>query len=171
MRRLALTVVCLLALAAPGAALALPNAPGDGTLVIRNGQGTAATPVVTLVINGTVLGHVQGGPARLVITDLNSNDGFNPEVAGFGLRRDLSDTTTKWIGNDFKFRAVGVGTYVRITVYGSDVDLVAVGHGKVMLAGSPDAGATDGGYSFNGNAFRSLPGEQTDWLPLAGEIG
>ena len=41
-----------------------------------------------------------------------------------------------WTGTDFTFRAVG-GKFT-ILVYGSHVNLVAAGTGKVRLAGMPD---------------------------------
>ena len=47
-------------------------------------------------------------------------------------------------------------------VYGTDVNLVAVGTGTVRLAGMPDTPNGDGRYSLNGDDFVSLPGVQTD---------
>ena len=51
-----------------------------------------------------------------------------------------------WKGSDLKFRAVGTGKYT-ILVYGSGVNLVAVGKGTVKLAGMPDTPTGDGRYS------------------------
>ena len=61
-----------------------------------------------------------------------------------------------WIGSDFTFRAVG-GKFM-ILVYGSHVNLVAAGTGKVRVAGMPDTPTGDGRYSLNDFDFRSLPG-------------
>ena len=154
MRRLAVLSVSLLALAAPAAAWATTQAPGDGTLVVKNATGPRGVPVVTLVITGAALGHVSG-LGTIVIEDLNPNDAAAPEVTGANVRKDLTDTVTKWSGVDFRFRAVG-GPY-KITIYGSDVDLSAVGHGFVWLTGLSDPTIGDGTYSLNGAGPRSLP--------------
>jgi hypothetical protein len=66
-----------------------------------------------------------------------------------------------WKGQNFKFRAVA-GKNMVVLVYGSGVDLVAIGKGTVKLAGLPDVGVGDGKYSLNGADFVSLPGTQTD---------
>lgn len=155
MRRIAALTVLLLALAVPAAAWALTQSPGDGTLVVKNGTGPRGTPVVTLVITGAAIGHVSG-LGTIVIEDLTPNNAANPEVTGAAYRKDVSDTgtVTKWGGVDFRFRAIGA---YRITIYGSDVDLSAVGHGYVWLTGLSDPTAGDGTYSLNGATFRSLP--------------
>jgi hypothetical protein len=70
-----------------------------------------------------------------------------------------SDTAQMWTGTDFTFRAVG-GKFT-ILVYGSHVNLVAAGTGKVRLAGMPDMTTGDGRYSLNDSDFRSLPDAQT----------
>ena len=156
MRRFAALIVLLLALAVPAAAWALTQSPGDGTLVVKNGTGPRGTPVVILVITGAAIGHVSA-LGTIVIEDLNPNDANTPEVTGAAYRKDVSGTSgtvTKWGGVDFRFRAVGA---YRITIYGSDVDLSAVGHGYVWLTGLSDPTTGDGVYSLNGATFRSLP--------------
>ncbi len=162
MRRTVVICALLAALAVPAAGLAVHLAPGDGTLVVQNGTAPRGTPVVTLVIRGAAIGHISGF-GTLVIDDLTPADGSSPEVTGAIWRRDSGDTATKWGGTDFRFRAVG-GVY-KITVYGAGVDLVASGHGNVILAGSPDTPTRDGQYSLNGGDFRSLPASPTK--PLA----
>jgi hypothetical protein len=57
-----------------------------------------------------------------------------------------------------------------VLVYGSGVDLVAIGKGTVKLAGVPDSGG-DGKYSLNGADFVSLPGTQTDKRVITGSNG
>ncbi len=143
-------------------ALAIRDAPGDGTLVVKNGSAPRGTPVVTLVIRGAVIGQITQG--AVVIDDPTPGDGFSPEVTGASWRKDVGDTTQKWGGVDFRFRAVG-GSY-RITIYGSGVDLVASGHGNVILAGSPDLPTRDGLFSLNGGDFRSLPATPTKQLTV-----
>lgn len=162
MRRTVVSFVFLVALAVPAAGLAVHLAPGDGTLVVQNGTAPRGTPVVTLVIRGAAIGHISGF-GTIVIDDLTAG-GSSPEVTGAIWRKDIGDTTQKWGGTDFRFRAVG-GIY-KITVYGAGVDLVASGHGNVILAGSPDTPARDGQYSLNGGDFRSLPATATKPLSI-----
>jgi hypothetical protein len=157
--------VFLVALVVPAAASALQLKDGDGTLVVTNGTAPRGTPVVTLVIKGAAIGHLDAG--RVVIQDLVPNDPNSPEVTGFSWKRDsqdLTETTYGGVGQNFRFRAVG-GAY-KITIYGQGVDLVASGTGNVVLAGSPDAGGTDGKYSLNGQDFRSLPDTPTKQLQI-----
>ena len=61
-----------------------------------------------------------------------------------------------WGGTDFKFRAVS-GKYT-ILIFGSGIDVVALGSGTVTLTGLVDDPRNDGTYSLNGKAFDSLPG-------------
>jgi|SRR5579885_1099920 len=171
MRRLATLCLPLIALAAPAAALAFASAAGDGTLVVQNGSAPRGVAVVTLVIDGAAIGHVStGSPDQLdtvVIDDVNNTNNIGASVTNGApslTRKTVSDTETKFTGSDFRFRAAG-GLY-KIWIYGSGVDLFAVGQGKVTLQGTPGAGTSDGQYSFNGTPFRSLPPVPSDWLPV-----
>lgn len=165
----------LIALAAPATALALRDAAGDGTLVVQNGAAPRGVPVVTLVIDGTAIGHVSTGspdqPDTVVVDDPNNTDNVGASATnGASMTRKshidptTGDSITKLTGSDFRFRAAG-GVY-KIWIYGSGVDLFAVGQGKVTLQGTPGAGTTDGQYSFNGGAWHSLPPIPTDLLPV-----
>ncbi|MDX6442084.1 MAG: hypothetical protein QOE43_1813 [Gaiellaceae bacterium] len=158
MRRLSVILGLFTVIAVPAAALAAPSATGDGSLVVQNGSAPAGTPVVQLTITGSVIGHVDHG--RIII-DTGVN-GDAADVLGAEYRGDskVSDTAQVWKGYDFKFRAVG-GKNMVVLIYGSGVDLVAIGKGTVRLAGVPDT-VTDGKYSLNGADFLSLPGTQTD---------
>ncbi|MHB8469735.1 MAG: hypothetical protein ACYDCH_08275 [Gaiellaceae bacterium] len=155
MRRPAVLAAFVFALALPGVSLAWGGRDGihDGTLVVRNAQGTVNGPVVALNITGAALGYVGGG--RIVI-DPGPN-GATPEVTGADWRRDFatSDTAQVWGGTTFKFRAVG--GHFTILIYGHDIDVVAIGTGTVTLAGQPDTPNGDGTYSVNGSDFHSLP--------------
>jgi hypothetical protein len=168
MRRTVVTCVVLAAFAVPATALGLRLAPGDGTLVVKNGSAPRGSAVVTLVIRGAAIGQITGG-GKIVIDDPTPDTGSPPEVTGFGWHKSVdagknADTIDVWGGTEtFRFRAVG-GTY-RITIYGSGVDLVASGFGNAILTGSPDAPARDGVYSLSGNEFRSLPTSPTK-LPI-----
>jgi hypothetical protein len=163
MRRLVVICACAAALAAPASALALHASAGDGTLVVRNGDGTRGVPVVAMIIAGAVIGHV--GHGKIVIDDSTPNNRESPEVTGWESRKDgPTDTAQTWSGLDMTFRAVD-GKYT-VLIYGSDVDLVAVGRGTVTLAGTPDTPIGDGSYSLNGDPFRSLPGAVTKPLTI-----
>jgi hypothetical protein len=159
MRRLSVILGLFSVIAVPAAALAAPTATGDGSLVVQNGSAPVGTPVVQLTITGSVIGHVDKG--RIII-DTGVN-GDAPDVTGAEWRGDStrSDTAQVWKGLDFKFRAVA-GKNMVVLVYGTGVDLVAIGKGTVKLAGVPDVGSGDGKYSLNGTDFVSLPGTQTD---------
>jgi hypothetical protein len=131
-------------------------AQGDGSLVVKDASGprTGNVPVVALTITGAAIGHVDQG--RIVI-----DNGSTAEVTrGTGVlwSKDstISDTAQMWGGTDFKFRAVG-GKYT-ILIYGSGIDVVALGTGTVSLTGLVDDPLSDGKYSLNGKAFVSLPG-------------
>jgi hypothetical protein len=155
MRRLALILAGCAALAVPAAALALQGAAGDGSLVIKNGSAPTDTAVVAFVITGSVIGHVDNG--RIII-DPGANSDAVPQVTGAGRPTDStkSDTAQVWKGQDFRFRAVA-GKYT-IVIFGSGVDLVAVGKGTInRIAGDPNLPRHDGQYSLNGADFVSLP--------------
>lgn len=162
---------CLVAAPVAGAAV---RAPGDGSLVVQNGAAPwssvktagqpADVPVAQFQISGSVIGHVDG-LGRIVI-DAGDDTDASVTVLGAGRPADWkkSDTAQMWTGTDFKFRAVN-GTFT-ILVYGSDVNLVAVGKGKVRLAGLPDTPRLDGHYSLNDADFRSLPSVQSPNLSI-----
>ncbi len=157
MRRTAAFGVCFAALAVPAAVSAMVLAPGDGSLVVKDASGprTGNVPVVALIITGAAIGHVDQG--SIVI-----DNGATAEVTkGSGVlwSKDskISATAQMWGGTDFKFRAVGSGKYT-ILIYGSGIDVVALGTGTVSLTGLADDPLNDGKYSLNGKAFVSLPG-------------
>lgn len=171
MRRLALLGLPLVALGAPATALAISAAAGDGTLVVQNGSAPRGVPVVTLVINGTALGHVStGSPDQtdtVVIDDPNNTNGIGASITNGApslTRKTVSTTETKFTGSDFRFRAAG-GVY-KIWIYGTGVDVFAVGKGTVVLQGMPDAGAQDGKYWLNGGDGHSLPVAPSDLLAI-----
>lgn len=162
MRRVVVSFAVFAALAAPAAALAQSTATGDGSLVVKNGEAPAGVPVVMLKITGSVIGHIDYG--RIVI-DAGADSDAVPQVIGAGRPGDTtkSDTAQVWPASgktiDITFRAVH-GTFT-LLIYGSGVNLVAAGSGKVRLAGLPDTPHGDGQYSLNDEDFTSLPGTQT----------
>ncbi|MBV8065978.1 MAG: hypothetical protein JOY72_04025 [Actinobacteria bacterium] len=172
MRRLIFIGLGLGALALPAAALALHQAAGDGTLVVKSGSAPASVAVIHLVINGTAIGHVSSGspdqPDTVVIDDPNQTGDIGASAtnnAPYLTRKQVSDTETKFVGSDFRFRAAA-GVY-QIWIYGSGVDLFAVGKGNVVLQGQSDQTVPDGKYAFNGGTWHSLPPTPTDLLPIA----
>ena|SRR6266850_2049886 len=162
MRRLSVILSLFSVIAVPAAALAAPTATGDGSLVVKNGQAPwpSNIPVVSLTITGSVIGQVEHG--KLVIdAGPNADLEAQPQVTGAEWRGDSTKSPTAQVfRGSFNFRAVG-GTYT-VLVYGTGVNLVAVGTGTVKLAGLPDVPSGDGKYSLNGGDFASLPGTQTD---------
>jgi hypothetical protein len=163
MRRLSVIFVLGAALAVPVVALAATGASTDGSLVVHNGQAPVGTPVVVLTITGSVIGNVDHGTIKIDGGPLDAGSPKAPQVTS-GARCVTPDGDTKQIckGDNFSFRAVG-GHYT-LVVYGTGVDVVAVGSGWVKIAGVPDLGPGDGRYSVNGTDFASLPGVQTDKL-------
>jgi len=163
MRRLSVIFAFGAALVVPVVALAGTGASNDGSLVVHNGQAPVGTSVVVLSVTGSVIGNVDhgriiidGGPTAL-------DNAKAPQVTS-GARCATPDGDTKQTckGDKFSFRAVG-GHYT-LLVYGTGVDVVAVGTGWVRLAGIPELGPGDGKYSVNGADFASLPGIQSDKL-------
>lgn len=170
MRRLVITFLGLLALALPAAAYSVDSAAGDGTLVVKSGSAPAKVAVVTLVINGTAIGHVStGSPDQVdtvVIDDPNNTGdiGASGTNGAFLSKTSVSATRTKLVGSDFRFRAAN-GVY-KVWVYGAGVDMFAVGTGRVVLQGTPGS-TSDGRYSLNGLDWHSLPAQPSDWLQIA----
>jgi hypothetical protein len=167
MRRLSVMFAVGAALVVPVVALAGTGPSTDGSLVIQHGAAplTPLTPVAVITITGSVIGTVAHG--RVVIDGgPNVDPSKAPQVTQNAqcITRD-GETALRCKGDNFSFRAVG-GKYV-LLVYGTDISLVAVGTGTVRLAGVPDTPHGDGRYSLNGADFTSLPGTQTDKLPIA----
>ncbi len=171
MRRLVVFSLFVFALALPAAAFALHATAGDGTLVIKNGAAPKGQPVVQLVITGAAIGRIRGF-GKILIDDANPNNAAASEVTGADGCKDLSaldprnqlyGNTRLCTGTEFRFRAVG-DTYA-ITIYGSGVNLVAIGQGKAILGGG------DGTYSLNGGDFRDLPDTPSKPLVIGLPIG
>ena len=143
-----LAFICALsALALPGAASAYGRAPGDGTLLIKDGIGK-----VTVTAKGGVIGHF--GEGVLTVRDPNPDDSISEVVTGAEGSHVVNDQVTKYWGKDVRFRYIG-GRFT-ITVVGSDIDLSAIGKGTVTLVGSGTA--DDGTYSLNGQCAQPFPG-------------
>ena len=147
MRRLVLLAL-VVALVLPMAAWAAASLPGDGTLVVDNGNG-----LVTIRARGGILGRFVTG--NMVISDLDLSDGKVPVVYGAEIVQPLGGGRTRYSGDDLRFRMIGGLFRVQINAIG--VDVSAVGRGIATLDAS---GFTDfpGRYSINGGSFQPLPG-------------
>jgi hypothetical protein len=165
MRRILLSLASAAVLLLPAAASA--GAAGhatNGFLVVRHAAGNGGVsgqPVVTVVVEGFVLGRVsQEAQARIAVYHLPSPAGGGSQAAG----PDVSRRSVRWrhtvgteySGSGFRFRAIG-GPY-RVVVRGSGVYLFAGGHGTVWLHGS--SVHPNGAYSLDGGAFRPLPDQR-----------
>ncbi len=150
MRRL-LPFLLVLGLALPATAWALRTAPGEGTLVVDNGNGS-----VVVKARGGIIGRFDSG--RLIVDDPTDGDGATPFVYGAERIREVSATRTVYIGEDVRFRIIG-GPY-RVQVVALGIDISAVGRGTATL----DAGGfTDrpGRFAIDGGPFQALPGVLT----------
>jgi hypothetical protein len=175
MRRILLSCASLAVLMLPAAASAgaLAHSP-TGFLVVRKAAGDGGVtgrPVVTVVVHGFVLGSVsQKAQARVDVYQLPSAaGGGGPQAAGADVKHTRvqwrSFTGTEYSGTGFRFRALD-GFY-RVVVRGSGIYLFAGGQGRVTLRGSSVYRHSDGTYSIDGGAARSLPGRILE-RPLGG---
>jgi hypothetical protein len=150
-RRAFATLVLVGILTVPAVALASRQDANDGTLSVRNGVGK-----VWIGARGAVIGRFDSGSVR--IFDPADGDPVDVEVWGAEHHRDITDTTEVYSGQNVRFRIVG---RFRITVTGADVDLSAVGQGRIGLRGN-DADGPDGTFWINDGPRRSLPNPITD---------
>jgi hypothetical protein len=142
-----LPLVCLLGLAVPAASASAParSADNNGTLSVKD-----ATGRITIRAVGGFVGRFDRGAIRIV--DPIPDDGTGPIVSGAESSKDVGDTTSVWAGTKVRFRLIG-GKF-RIEIRGTGINLSVVGRGTAVLDGR---GPSDGKYSFNGDAYASLP--------------
>jgi hypothetical protein len=172
MRR-TLLVTLLAALAVPASALAVQAAPGDGTLSVREGEGT-----VQLELRGAILGRI--GSGSLWIDNPKAGHCDGPLVWGADIEKPRfvvdpltgeSSLRCVYTGLNIRFRLVGGDHDVKI-VRGRDVAISAVGRGKAFLKGM--GGLADGSYSVDARDYVSMPDEGrkiTIGTPLADPPG
>lgn len=137
MRRL-VVLTTLLALALSGAASAAVRAPGDGTLSVRDLDGSIA-----VVAKGGVIGRCS--QCVLVLDERVETDEIVPVVTG-AKGTDLDDDGSKerFAGKDLRWKVMG-GSFSMIVRNGVDVDLSLVGKGRVRWIRG-----TNGTYVLNG---------------------
>lgn len=130
-------LMTLLALALPAGASAAVRAPGDGSLSVRDLDGTIA-----VVAKGGVIGRC--GSCVLVLDEWKTDE-ILPVVTG-AKGTDLDDDGAKerFAGKDLRWKVMG-GSFSMIVRNGVDVDLSLVGKGRVRWIRG-----TDGTYVLNG---------------------
>jgi hypothetical protein len=142
MRRL-VVFMTLLALALPAAASAAVRAPGDGTLSVRDLDGS-----ISVLANGGVIGRC--GQCVLILDEWK-DDEILPVVRG-ARGTDLDDDGSKerFAGKDLRWKVMG-GSFKMIVRSGVDVDLSLVGKGRVV-----SIRGTNGSYVLNGGDAQSV---------------
>jgi len=138
MRRL-VVFTTLLALALPAGSSAAVRAPGDGTLSVRDLDGS-----ITVLAKGGVIGRCS---QCVLILDEWKTDEILPVVTGAGVNRtDLDDDGSKerFAGKDLRWKVMG-GSFSMKVRNGVDVDLSLVGKGRVL-----GIRGTNGTYVLNG---------------------
>jgi hypothetical protein len=123
-----------------GSSLAGGEAQDDGCLVVSAGRG-----IVTVNAKGFVFGRFDQG--QVDIDDPLPADG-NVRVFGYEKKRPLSDTKTRYVGLNVRFRASGLFR-IRTEAIGVDLSLAGKGTATVSSDGFFDAGE----YSTDAESF------------------
>jgi len=148
MRRFALLLLAL-TLALPVAATASHAAPGDGSLVVTNADGT-----ITVQVKGIVFGHFDRG--KMTVLD-NKADNPNALVTVSNAKMDFKGPKLNVVysGKDVRF-LFPAGSYT-LRFDGNGIDLSAVGKGSLSVTGKTSATGEDGTVSVNGAKAIPLP--------------
>lgn len=141
--------VTLLVLATPFAASAGVRAPGDGTLSVRDLEGTIS---VTIWSKGGVIGRCD---RCTLFLDERVRDGEEllPVVAGTRRSVDLDEdgANERFVGTELRWKVMD--SPLRMVVRrGVDVDLSIVGKGRFSIQGY------GGTFVLNGESFNVTPG-------------
>jgi hypothetical protein len=131
-----------------GAAAARTGGANDGALSVKNAAGR-----FVFVGKGGVIGRFDKG--QVTIKDPNPYDGTGPIVTRPDVTQTLGDRTTPYSGSNIRIRIIG-GSF-SVNVFGTDIDLSAVGRGMVTLNGSIAKGANDATYAVNGETPQPFP--------------
>jgi hypothetical protein len=152
-RTLAISLLALLAV--PAAAWAAPAVPNDGTLSVRNGDGTLTLDMT----RGAAIGKIEQG--RIVVDVAEAEDCgtlavFGEESSAVSTRGRFADIQVCiFAGKQLRFRLVGAD--VRFSIVGEfSVSIVAKARGWIRGKG----GVADGLYSVDGEEYASLPDER-----------
>ena len=144
----------LLAIATLVAAFTVPlglaaDTPGDGTLSVKRGRGSAV-----LKLKGTVIGRVAKN-GRVQIRDFRPFDGNDPQLTCRPHVRRISTGTWLCKGRNIAFR-IDKGRF-NVNVRGTNISISAVGYGNVTVDGAGDLGVNDGTMSIDSAPYESLP--------------
>lgn len=157
--------VVLAVLMVTGTAAARPGGPNDGTLTVKNGDGR-----IVFVGKGAVAVIGRFDKGQVTIKDPNPNDGTGPIVTGADVTQSVGEKTTRYSGAKVRFRIIG-GSFT-VTVFGTDIDLSAIGRGTVALnGGKGNDDDYDGSYSLNGGPAQPFPPNFVLTFPLAPQVG
>jgi hypothetical protein len=138
MRRL-LFFLLVFALALPALALAARSAPGDGSLVVTNANGT-----ILVKGKGLIYGHLEQG--KLTVVDYKPDGITVPSVSGAKWKLAPGTLDVVYVGSNVRF-LFPVGKY-SLRIEGEGIDISAVGRGSVQVIGAGTA--DDGTYSVDG---------------------
>lgn len=142
MRRTVVFLI-LLVLAIPLAASAAVKAPGDGTLSVRDLEGTIS---VWIWSKGGVIGRCDR--CDLFLDErIGADEGLAPVVAGTrGIDLDQDGASERFRGTDLRWKVMD--SPLRMVIRrGSDVDLSIVGKGRFTIQGIA------GTFVLNGESF------------------
>ena len=137
MRRL--TLILLVLLLVPSAALGEGAASGDGSLVVSS----ASARIIIVQGKGLVYGHINQG--TLTVTEYKGSDSSSVQVSG-SISKQLTGSSMRYTGSDIRFMLPN-GHY-SLTFDGVGIDISAVGKGAVSAIGI--GSADDGSLATNG---------------------
>ncbi len=145
MRRLCLLLLLFL-LAFPTLALAGRSRPNDGSLLLKNANGT-----VTLQGTGLIFGQFDRGSLTVIAYEPDKHSA--PTVSGARMKPlTAADLHVVYVGSDVRFLFPG-GKYV-LKFEGVGIDISAVGKGTVQVTGKGTL--DDGSLSVNGAKAQGL---------------
>ena len=154
-------ILCLAALAmlvAPAAALANGVTAPDGTLSVRDGDGS-----MWLAMRGAMIGRLGSGVLEVELPGADREcDGLTVWGAegstDWTRQRELGQfvTVCRFSGRGIRFRLTLAGSQIVRVKRGRNLDLSAVGR---AVGGIKGAGGLDGLYSVDGAPYESLPDE------------
>jgi len=148
MRRLTVLLLALV-FVLPATAPAGRAAPGDGSLVVTNGDG-----LITVQVKGVIFGQFDRG--KLTVLEYRSdNPTALPTVSGAKWDVKGSKPNVVYTGTDVRFLFPS-GSYT-LKFEGSGVDLSAVGKGTLKVNGTGKNPYDDGTASVNGAKPVPLP--------------
>jgi hypothetical protein len=158
MRRICLSLAVAALLAVPIVASA--DAPPDGTLVVKNGDGK-----FTMNGTGAIIGTLDHGSVKLVDPAEGNTDDLVLRGCDNGSKSNPTDNSITCSGKDLRYRVVEGRFKVRIN--GTGINLSAVGYSVgdpgVTINGDPawdDGDSVFGTYKVNDDSARKITDKQ-----------